>query len=138
MDTEKKSQIAEAAAVYRVSPTVPMPKVEIHKTAQQRIKLSEMQALLPPLYETLTRAATEYGIPVKRIVVTNFPDPEEGEIELAVRQCVDASFEQILKYWDELEPYILEWRASLSERQKAYADHNISTIIQQDGHDYRF
>jgi hypothetical protein len=115
-----RRQISEAAAVYRVRP-LQTPEVVIHPSAQRRAELPEVQAILPSLFETLTQAADEYGIPVSRFRLRVPWSPEE-EMELVIEQWVKAPTAEANDYWDTLDPVLQDWADGLPDDLGRYVD----------------
>jgi hypothetical protein len=106
-----------------------MPPVEVHPSAEPRVKLPQVQAILPSLFETLNRAAAEYGIPVSRYRMRVRWDPSEGYQELVVEQWVTASSQAASDYWDTFDPPLKKWIESLPPVLAQYADDNISVSV---------
>lgn len=63
----------------------------------------------------LARGAEQSSVPVIRIDVRGFFDPEEGAQQVVVRQWVDLPAREAFHYWDGLGPAYEAWMQSAPE-----------------------
>jgi len=74
-----------------------------------------VRAALDGLVSLLTRGAEQSSVPVIRIDVRGFSDPEEGAQQVVVRQWVDLPAREAFPYWDSLGPAYEAWLHSAPE-----------------------
>lgn len=74
-----------------------------------------VRAALDELVSLLTHGAERSGVPILRIDVRGFFDPEEGAQQVVVRQWVDLPAREAFPYWDGLGPAYEAWMHSAPE-----------------------
>ncbi len=65
--------------------------------------------LLPHLH----REARRRGVPLVKVEISSFSDPEDDSHEFVVRQTLRLPAKEALDYWDELAQSMESWLASL-------------------------
>ncbi len=85
----------------------------ISETARHRLtdRVREVLAGLEPF---LASVAQKNYMPVHKVEVSGFSDPDEDRDEVVITQWVDVNFEEALQYWDRLGLAIERWTESLS------------------------
>jgi hypothetical protein len=118
------------------------PRIEIAEPAEVIIHLSakpllnsDTEAVLLSLLEILEREARRGHIPVRRVDVTGFIDPEEDEKQVVVTQRVIAPAQLALDYWDTLDLPLEEWTASLPENLQSVATEQFAIVVEWDDND---
>lgn len=94
--------------------------VEILKSANAMIS-DRMLIVLDGLFPQLDRAAHLYGIPVRKVVVSGYIDPEEDRDELVVTQIVNLPTQSALEYWDKMALLVSDWEDRLPDGLKVVA-----------------
>lgn len=84
---------------------------------------SQVLAALDELIPLLMREAEQKNVPVLKVDVRSFYDPEEDSHQIVVRQWVKLPADQAFRYWDGLGPAYETWMHSAPEISVSlYAD----------------
>lgn len=84
------------------------PKITIAPSARP-VLTDGVRAAVDGLLKVLESEAARHLIPVTKIEVARFVDPEEDIDEIVVTQWVDAAPQTALDYWDELGTALEAW-----------------------------
>jgi hypothetical protein len=88
-----------------------------------------IQRLLPALTDLLQRQAQQHSIPVDRVEVSEFMDPEGGPIQTIVRQWVQTTSREALDYWANLDQPLQKWIDSLPRDMQDIAIDHITVSV---------
>ena len=90
---------------------------------------SPVRAALDGLISLLAREAERNNVPVLKVDVRGFSDPEEGGNQVVVRQWVDLPAREAFRYWDSLGPAYEAWMHSAPEGLAAFYTEQIAFEI---------
>lgn len=89
----------------------------------QSLLTGDIRAALDELTSLLIRSAAQQNVPVLKIDVRGFSDPDEDNAQVVVRQWVKLPPREALHYWDSLGPDYETWLRSYPEaRQSTVTD----------------
>ncbi len=91
------------------------PDIEIDKAVQPLLTDREREAL-GVLLPFLEREARRNFVPLVKLTVRRWVDPEEGGSEVVVRQRVDLHVQEALEYWDLLWTSFEDWEDRQPQR----------------------
>ena len=94
--------------------TLAIPLVEIDDSAKVLLG-SEDEVLLDRLIAELDSEARRVKLPVVRIEVSGFRDPEEGVEQVVVAQWVKSDAERALDFWDCVGDRIQRWEDEVTD-----------------------
>lgn len=107
------------------------PEIIINPSARP-ILTDRVQATLDRLLVLLEREAQRSFVPVSKIEVSGFVDPEEDTEEVVVTQWVKVSTQTALEYWDRLGAAVEVWIDFLPERLAEVAVERIAIEVRWD------
>lgn len=90
---------------------------------------SKVQETLNRLLSVLQNEAVKNDMPLTRIEVSGFVDPEEDAQEVVVKQWIKVSPDEALNYWNRLGDSIEVWMDSLPQRLKSIAAERLAIEI---------
>lgn len=85
-----------------------------------------VSAMLP----ILEREAQKNGVPVRKVEIRGYKDPEEGVSEVVVRQWVDLPGGAAMEYWDRLGLVLDAWIDTLPPRLKSTALERVRVSVE--------
>lgn len=94
-----------------------------------------MREILSSLLGLLGREARKRFLPVRKIEVRGFVDPEEDEGEIVVTQWVKVPQDTALAYWDRLGAPVEAWISSLPKRVAGIAADRLAIEVRWDTND---
>ncbi len=104
------------------------PEVVIAPSARPSLA-GDVRIVLDSLLALLKREAGKRLIPVTKVEVVRFADPEEDVDELVIIQHVNIPPKEALDYWDELGTAVETWIDTLPEALKTIATERFSVEI---------
>ena len=115
--------------IFRKTPAKKVePELKIHESARSLIT-SKVETALYSLLPFIEREAQRNYIPVSKVEVSGFVDPDEGDQEVVVIQWVDISQRVALDYWDKLGSAIDTWVEYLSEDLKNIVNERLAIEV---------
>ena len=88
--------------------------------------------LLRGYLELLDRYAREQSIPVDRVEIGSFQDPEEGTQQLVIAQWVGLSPQEAMEYWQRVGETVQLWVRGLPEVEATRVAEGISLEVYSD------
>ena len=104
------------------------PEVVINPSARPMLT-DRAKATLDRLLVLLEQEARRRFMPVIKVEVARFIDPEEDTQELVVSQCIRVSSQPALDYWDKLGAAVEVWIDSLPEELRRVAVEQVSVDV---------
>ena len=101
-----------ATAVAEPNAALRHPTPILYDLSCRPLLTDDLRAALESLISLLTRAAARQRVPVLRLDVCGFSDPEEDNAQVVVRQWVRLPPREALSYWDSLSPDYEAWLRS--------------------------
>jgi hypothetical protein len=104
---------------------------EVHPSAYPLLTKTAYSALRGYL-EVLERYAREHGVPVSRVEIGSFADPEEGTQQLVVAQWVGLPSQNAMEYWQRVGEAIESWVDGLPEAEADKVAEGIALEVYSD------
>ena len=104
------------------------PPLLIHPSAQVLLT-ADVQATLDRLVELLENEARTQGIPISKVEVHGFVDPEEDTDSVIVTQWVAVPSQTALVYWDHLGAALEAWTKQLPTDSAAIVAEQIAVEV---------
>lgn len=104
------------------------PNIFIDSSAMPLLNLANMR-LLNQYMPKLVQLAKEKNVPVTKIELSGFIDPEENSKELVITEWVNLNVQAALDYWDKLGVSIESWVGSLPEELKKIAVEEVAIEV---------
>lgn len=105
-------------------------RVSIHYSPScQSLLTADVRAALDALILLLIRGAEQQKVPILKIDVRGFSDPEEDNPQVVVRQWVNLPPGEALDYWESLGQEYKSWLHSFPEDLKQIAAEKIAFEI---------
>ena len=105
------------------------PRPTYHASVRSMLT-DRVKETLGRLLPVMAKAAHRDYIPVERVEVMGFVDPEEDSEEIVVIQLVNTSPEKAMAYCDNLGATIESWTDNLPDRLAEIAQERISIEVQ--------
>lgn len=100
-----------AEPITTLRPQMPV----VYDSSCRSLLTDDVRPAVESLVSLLTHAAARQHIPVLRLDVRGFTDPEEENAQIVVRQWVRLTPPEALHYWDSLGPSYEAWLRSCSD-----------------------
>ncbi|MBI4788508.1 MAG: hypothetical protein HY782_15865 [Chloroflexi bacterium] len=107
--------------------------LEVRESARPLLT-DRMQGVVDRLLPVLDRAASQHHVPVEKIVVSGFADPEDDSTEIVVTQWTPLPAPAALAYWDQLGLMVEEWTRSLPGPLAALVTDKLAIAVEWDPH----
>jgi hypothetical protein len=79
--------------------------------------------------DLLRREARQHSLTVRKIEVSEFFDPEEGDHQIVVRQWLDTEPQVALDYWDSLDAPLQAWIDTLPSDLQSIANNELTVSV---------
>ena len=134
-EVERTAGLQGDQGVAVVAPEVGMPawsaqtKVERHPSALPYVT-DRVREVLDAILPLLELEARRNYVPVRKIEIRGYKDPEEGVSEVVVRQWVDLPGKAAMDYWERLGAAIEAWIDTLPPRLKSTALERVRVSVE--------